>query len=47
MPKLKSTAAPPSWAVNPTAKQLEDHLPGKAAIEAAGLTYKDPEEPKY
>lgn len=42
-PTQKSKASPPYWATNPTADQLKDHLPGKAAIEAAGLPYHEPE----
>jgi hypothetical protein len=44
-PIIKSKSSPPAWAVNPTTDQLKDHLPGRAAIEKAGLTYKDPDTP--
>ena len=44
-PIIKSKETPPDWAVNPTTDQLKDHLPGKAAMEKAGLTYKDPDTP--
>lgn len=44
LPVIKSKAQPPDWAIHPHADMLKDHLPGKEAIEAAGLPYHDPNE---
>ena len=45
IPVIKSTSSPPEWAIHPSSDYLKDHLPGKAAMDAAGLPYKDPEAP--
>lgn len=38
---IKSKAQVPEWAVHPGKEYLNDILPGKKAIEAAGLPYVD------
>jgi hypothetical protein len=42
IPVLKSTRPIPDWAIHTPESMLKDMLPGKEAIEKAGLTYKEP-----
>lgn len=44
IPKIMSTRGVPDWAVHPHEGMLKNMLPGREAIEAAGLTYKEPYE---